>query len=85
MDSIFGGLIEFPNEEEFDSFVKRMDKSDAISIIESAIDYSYSQNVFSIQETYFIYKSLKKLKENGFNVGDDELQQGEGHSSEKVS
>ncbi len=84
MENIFGGLIEFNNEKEFDSFVKKMDKSDAISIIERAIDYSHSQNVFSIQETYFIYKSLKKLKENGFNIGDDELQQGEGHSSEQI-
>lgn len=76
MDNIFGGLIEFPNEEEFDSFVKGMDKSSALLIIEKAMEYSHSQNIFSVQETYFIYKSLKKLKENGFNSGNVELQQG---------
>jgi len=69
MDNIFGGLIEFPNEEEFDSFVKGMDKSSALLIIEKAMEYSHSQNIFSVQETYFIYKSLKKLKENGSNIG----------------
>ena len=75
MENIFGGLIEFNNELDFDDFIKEMNQSDAISIIEKALEYSHGQGVFSVQETYFIYKCLKKLKENGFNIGDDELQQ----------
>jgi hypothetical protein len=74
MDSIFGGLIEFPTEKDFDEFVQKMDESDALSIIERALEYSHNQNIYTVQETYFIYKSLKKLKD-GFNSGNTELQQ----------
>ena len=77
MESIFGGLIEFPTEKDFDEFVQNMHNSDALSIIERAIEFAYQQNTFSVQETYFIYKSLKKLKQqNGLNSGNVELQQG---------
>lgn len=62
MDNIFGGLIEFPSEKEFEDFINQMDKENALSIIEKAIEFAYQNNVYSVQETYFIYKSLKKLK-----------------------
>jgi len=76
MESIFGGLIEFQTEKDFDEFVQNMESSDALSIIERALEYSHQQNVYSIPETYFIYKSLKKLKENyGLNIGNVEFQQ----------
>lgn len=76
MENIFGGLIEFPSEKEFDEFISSIDVSNALTIIEKAIEYSYQKNVFNMPETYFVYKSLKKLKENGSNSGDVELQQG---------
>jgi translation initiation factor RLI1 len=77
MESIFGGLIEFESEKDFDEFLQNMNKSEAISIIEKAIEFSYQQNVYSVQETYFIYKSLKKLKQDyGLNSRNGELQQG---------
>jgi hypothetical protein len=62
MENIFGGLIEFPSEKEFDEFLNDMDKKTALSIIEKAIEYSYQNNLYSQQETYFIYKSLKLLR-----------------------
>lgn len=68
MENIFGGLIEFNNEFDFDDFIKEMNQSDAISIIEKALEYSHGQGTFSVQETYFIYKCLKKLKENHLNT-----------------
>lgn len=64
MESIFGGLIEFENEDEFVDFLKVMNKSEALTIIEKAIDFACNQDVFNVQETYYIYKSLKKLKQN---------------------
>ncbi len=62
MENIFGGLIEFPSENEFDEFLNNMDKKTALSIIEKAVEYSYQNNLYSQQETYFIYKSLKLLR-----------------------
>lgn len=64
MESIFGGLIEFESEDEFMDFLKTMDKSEALTIVEKAIDFASNQDVFNVQETYYIYKSLKKLKQN---------------------
>jgi hypothetical protein len=64
MENIFGGLIEFENEEQFDNFMLSIDKESAIKVIETAIEFAYRNNMFSVQETYCIYKSLKKLKEN---------------------
>lgn len=62
MENIFGGLIEFPSEKEFDEFLNGIDKKTALSIIEKAIEYSYQNNLYTQQETYFIYKSLKLLR-----------------------
>lgn len=62
MENIFGGMIEFQNEEEFESFVSEINQENALKIIEKAIEYAYLNNMFTVQETYVIYKSLKKLK-----------------------
>ena len=63
MESIFGGGIEYENEREFVDFLKTMDKTEALLILEKAIDFACDKDVFSVQETYFVYKSLKKLKQ----------------------
>ena len=64
MENIFGGLIEFDTENEFDEFVKDINEKNALSIIEKAIEYGHHNNLYSVQETYFIYKCLKKLKDD---------------------
>jgi hypothetical protein len=63
MESIFGGLIEFENQEQFDDFMLSINKENAMKIIETAIEFAYKNNMFSVQETYCIYKSLKKIKD----------------------
>jgi hypothetical protein len=64
MENIFGGLIEFENEKDFDMFITNMDeKDDALSIIEKSIEYAHKRGIFTVQEIYFIYKCLKKLKQ----------------------
>jgi hypothetical protein len=75
MESIFGGLIQFESDGEFDDFMSNMSKSDSLKIIESSIEYAYQNNLFTQQETYCIYKSLKKIKENEIttdNLCDDD-------------
>jgi hypothetical protein len=64
MESIFGGLIEFNTENDFDDFVKDINEKNALSIIEKAFEYGHHNNLYTVQETYFIYKCLKKLKDN---------------------
>jgi len=57
MENIFGGMIEFQNEEEFESFVSEINQENAFKIIEKAIEYAYLNNMFTVQETYVIYKT----------------------------
>ncbi len=78
MPAIFNDLLEFRDENDLDSVLDKMDKTLAIKLLEIALD-SCSGN-FSIVESHVIFKCLKKLKENGSNIGNGELQQGEGHS-----
>jgi hypothetical protein len=64
MENIFGGLIEFENEKEFDEYMKNMTPEESLIIVEKAIEYAYMNNLYTQQETYCIYKSIKKLKDN---------------------
>jgi hypothetical protein len=62
MENIFGGLIQFENEQEFNNFTDTMDISDAIKIIESCIVYCQQNGGFNLEESHILYKSLIKLK-----------------------
>ncbi len=64
MESIFGGTIEFQTNSQFTEFVESVDKEMSIKIIELALDYSQKNGLFNMEESYAIYKSLNKLKEN---------------------
>lgn len=61
---IFGGLIEFEDNKEFDDFLNEMDKDSAIKIMETAIDYGQKLGVYTMSESVCLYKTLNKLKEN---------------------
>ena len=64
MESIFGGAIEFQTKTQFDNFVETVDKDMSLKIIELAVDYGLKNGLYSFEESYAIYKSLIKLKEN---------------------
>jgi len=66
MDKIFGGIIEFENDEELEDFLKNIDDVNSFKVIEAAIEYAYMRGIFTQSETYVIYKSMKKLN-NKFN------------------
>lgn len=63
MENIFGGLIEFETEQELDDFLKNVDEVSSFKVIEAAIEYAYVKGVFTQEETYCVYKSMKKLRE----------------------
>ena len=64
MNSIFDGLLEFPSQNDFDSFVESMDKNSAIKMIELSIITNQQKGVYSLEESHILYKCLIKLKEN---------------------
>jgi len=64
MESIFGGLIEFENEQEMDNFLLTINKDKALQIIEKQIQYLIMNGGFTLVENYVLYKCLLKLKQN---------------------
>lgn len=62
MEIIFGGLIEFIDKNEMDSFLKKMSKNDAILIIEKSLEFSLKNGMFNLTESSIIYQSLQKIK-----------------------
>ena len=64
MENIFDGLIEFESKKHLEDFLEKMDKPLAIKLIEGSIDMSIRNGVFSLEETYCLYKCLSKLKED---------------------
>lgn len=64
MENIFGGLIEFKSKKEFDSFIEKLTKEDALKIIETSISFGQQNGLYSLEESHSLYKCLIKLKEN---------------------
>ena len=64
MNNMFDGLLEFPTQDAFDSFVETMDMDSAIKIIELSIITNQQRGVYSLQESHCLYKCLNKLKQD---------------------
>ena len=79
MENIFGGLIEFDTQKDFDYFVESLDKESAIKIIEVGINYALSNGLYSMGETFCLYKCISKLKENENNIETNSLRDDDNH------
>ena len=79
MENIFGGLIEFNTQKEFDNFVETLDKETAIKIIEVGINYALSNGLYSMGETFCLYKCINKLKHNEDNIETNNLRDADNH------
>jgi hypothetical protein len=64
MESIFGGLIEFDDSNDFDKFVQVMDKTEAITMLSKSIEYCQKMGIYNLTEANVLYKCLSKIKEN---------------------
>ena len=56
MENIFGGLVSFEKKVDLDSFVEGMGKNDAIKLIEMALTYGLKNGVYSLEDSFVIYK-----------------------------
>ena len=63
MENMFGGLFQFDSQKEFDDFTSKMDRLSAIKIIELSILHNQQNGIYSLQESFCLYKCLSKLKE----------------------
>jgi hypothetical protein len=64
MESIFGGLIEFENIEEFDQFVQDIDNQSALMVLEKSLEFCLQNGIFNLMEANTLYKCLSKIKQN---------------------
>jgi hypothetical protein len=63
MKTIFGGLIEFKDENEFNAFFSEITQENALKIIEMALLYGAKSGLYDLSEAHAIYNSLEKIKE----------------------
>jgi hypothetical protein len=64
MESIFGGLIEFEDINEFDTFVHNMDKKQALLVLTKSLEFCQQNGIYNLMEANALYKCLSKLKED---------------------
>ena len=50
MESIFGGLIQFNDKEQIESFMNSIDTNGSLKIIEMALLFSQKNGLFSFEE-----------------------------------
>ena len=61
---IFGGLLQFETNQQLNEFIESIDKEMSIKLIELSIDYIMKNGLFTLEESYCLYKSINKLREN---------------------
>lgn len=64
MKTIFDGLFEFETDNDLDHFVNNMNKTSSLKILEIAFEFGQKRGLYSIQESYCLYKCLMNLKED---------------------
>lgn len=64
MENLFDGLFQFESQKQFDDFMKNIDKKSAIKILELSIINNQQNGLYSLEESYCLYKCISKLKED---------------------
>lgn len=64
MENLFNGLFQFESQKQFDEFMLNIDKKSALKILELSIINNQQSGVYSLEESYCLYKCISKLKEN---------------------
>jgi hypothetical protein len=64
MENLFNGLFQFESQKQFDDFMKNIDKKSAIKILELSIINNQQNGLYSLEESYCLYKCISKLKED---------------------
>lgn len=60
MNTLFGGLLEFKNEEDLNKLLDGIDSNLALKLVEFALENCTDK--FSLLENHLIYKCLHVLK-----------------------
>jgi len=63
MEVYFGGLVEFTNKEELETFLNNISDEDSIQIIETVMSYATKSGLFDLDEAFLLYKCISKIKQ----------------------
>lgn len=66
---IFGGLIQFEDQEKLMDFMKNIDYKTSMKIIEGAIEYGQKNGLYNLDESYCLYNCLNVVKDCINNYG----------------
>jgi hypothetical protein len=64
MNSIFNGLLEFPELNQLEDYLNNLSTEDSIKLLELSIHYGQKNGWYSLTESHCLFICLKKLKEN---------------------
>lgn len=64
MGHMFGELLEFNSKEELNEYIEKMEVADALTLLEAALTWSQQNGLYTIDESFIIYKSLEKIRQN---------------------
>lgn len=64
MKNLFGGVIEFDDDEKMEDVINRLTVKFSVVLIEQAITYALKSGAFDLEEAYILYKCLSKIKGN---------------------
>ena len=62
MKTLFGGLIEFDTPSKLVECARTMDTDMSIKIIEAAMEYGVKNGLYTLEEAYLLYETLRRIK-----------------------
>jgi len=68
MKNLFGGLVEFEDNEDLEIVINNLNVKYSLVLIEQAITYALKSGAFDLTESYVLYKCISKIKENETKV-----------------
>jgi hypothetical protein len=63
MKSLFGGLLQFENQSEFEKLIQNIDSEMSLKIIELCLSHCQENGLFNLEESHCLYVCVSKLKE----------------------
>jgi hypothetical protein len=63
MKSLFGDLLQFENQAEFEKLIQNIDSEMSLKIIELCIANCQENGLFNLEESHCLYVCISKLKE----------------------
>jgi len=65
MKAIFGGLLEFENDEELIKYANNLSKHEINTLFETLVSFNQQNGALNNTESYLCFHMLKTLRDEG--------------------